>query len=422
MSEFSEKSSQSPQVEKKEKPIHRYHPAAERAIQDYGKYEDKGFYKHSLQSELESGYDKEGTAKKIVGIDHVARYLMPEDDPASADMMERVIDFEKKTVGKDVSSPLFKGVRSEKNYYDTRQSPPRKVTERYDWVFSGHASHILRNKKSAEMNDVAGTLKAGHIAFLLNRFQEPNNIKHILRNLKEGATCYIDEDTGDGLFIFDGKDHNSVSAYQDSFRPEESKLRKETYHLSIEDQLHVINTAIIEEKFLPHDTTTQYSQELTDLLPEGAIFTEKGFVMLPGEDAKDVDERYFALRDKLAEQAQQELGTDDPLTEKQVREKYAEQQQKIIDLEQALYKITQERDEARVKSKDTQDVEKSGRESLDISKQENKRLIDENEKLTKELKALKAYMDSIAQNLEANNGIGKRGGAIATAIEKLRNV
>ncbi|EKD67945.1 MAG: hypothetical protein ACD_48C00140G0001 [uncultured bacterium] len=139
---------------------------------------------------------------------------------------------------------------------------------------------------------------------------------------------------------------------------------------------------------------------------------------MEGEDDDEVDARYFSLRDKLAKKMQKTLGTDEPLTEKQVREAYGEGRTQQATLKEKLSGeqrtsaiLAGERDAAKA------DVASSNLR-LEQKRKETSILEKRVALLEAQIAAMTAQNEAAKRALE-NSGFGGRATAIKSALSAL---
>jgi len=138
---------------------------------------------------------------------------------------------------------------------------------------------------------------------------------------------------------------------------------------------------------------------------------------MPGENETEVEERYFDMRDRMAEKMQQEMGKDEPLTEKQAREALAAERQRSAELERKLAEAEE------TSKKQREDAVKQSEEESEKAirlKADNGELQQRLQSMRELQRTLEHTIAEAMELLQGGNVFGKRAETIAQALAILQ--
>jgi len=390
----------------------RYHPAITDIVRGHG-----GQY--SLEARVR---DRPEEILTILTLQKVADRLLPIDDFSNVETIEGIHSMADKSIGtvedKEYILPteIIKGV-----------SPDSTQKEKVGRAGAIQYGYMYRAARTAEMRDPQGTLKAGHLASLFERLASSDYRKvtpdKVMRTMREGARLYKHRETGTGLFVFDRQGDLSSKGYKldSEFAPFKERYEEgEVYQLADEEQIDVLNILYVKEILLRKESQPVFftrHKGFLDQFPEGTVVSKKGFLVMPGENETEVEERYFDMRDRMAEKMQQEMGKDEPLTEKQAREALAAERERSAELERKLAEAEE------TSKKQREDAVKQSEEESEKAirlKADNGELQQRLQSMRELQRTLEHTIAEAMELLQGGNVFGKRAETIAQALAILQ--
>jgi hypothetical protein len=253
--------------------------------------------------------------------------------------------------------------------------------------------------------------------------------------LSNGATAYIDKETGDrGTMVFNKNtaiDNSHI--FQKRIRKDtatkskgdqnvEDRYDTESVQLTQEETVNVLNTLLARARLGGEDITDWQARVLTPkaldaLLPDAKIF--KGAIYLEGQDKKEAVKSANELYERMAEMMKSELGSKEPATEKQLNEAYKVSERENAGLKE---KIATQEEESRLKIAELQaqpndrDVKAKSKhiETSGRAAESDKRV----NELNTENQELQRILEAVQQTL-SKAGFGNKGSAIEKALQLL---
>lgn len=380
---------------------------------------------HNLEKSLEDRTFRKRAAADIVALQMVSQELLPLDG-----MHNQEIAIAARVAGESIGEGNI---------------GPSIKTYGPEYATVGQNGLLHFDSRTMPQDEILPTLRAGHIRLLLESIGDhphggggdPQKIGALVGG---GAMALLEkEKDNQGALIFDTT--AKVGLYlEDHMKRDKKYLEKfEKQHIQLDtkEQIRLFNILAARSRLRDGTEVAQWKTNVLDsawlkkLLPD-VPYSVNGVLYSSEESKEEADAAFEELLERMATMMQAELGSDEPLTEKQVRAAYEKMKEEKTGFEAENVRLNEElvtetERANRAASENTalagklQDAknEMKTKERLHAAAEEKMRL--ENERAKGEMEAMKDELDRIAQQLEGA-GFMSKGAAIDRAVEALKKL